>query len=93
MMKLKTIMREANRILKPGGRISLVVEPSIGAFGFIDFPHDLTLAAKEIGMVPVGKVYLPRRADAGKVRARILAEGMKSLASECRELLTFEKPA
>ena len=93
MMKLKSIMREAVRILKPGGRMSIVVEPSIGAFGFIDFPFDLTAAAREMGLVLMGKVYLPRRADVGRVRTRILADGVKSLASECRELLTFEKGA
>jgi hypothetical protein len=92
LMKLKTIVRESVRILKNGGRLSIIVEPTTGQFGVLDFPFEVTTLIKELGLVEIGKVYLPRRGDAGKPHARTSTEGMKALASECRELLTFEKP-
>ena len=92
MMKLKTITREGVRILKSKGRLSIVVEPSIGSFGFIDFPFELGSVLRELTMNQIGKVYLPRRGDAARIRAHTSAEGPKPMSSECRELLTFEKP-
>jgi hypothetical protein len=91
MMKLKTIMRESVRILKPGRRMSIIVEPTLGRSGMIDFPFEVTNLARELGMVQLGKVYLPRRADAGKIAP--VAGSVKILQSDCRELLTFEKRA
>lgn len=92
LMKLKTILRESVRILKPGGKLSIVVEPSVGPYGLIDFPVEVIAAAREMGMTEIGKVYMTKRADASKIRTRVIGEGMKYLLSECRELLTFEKP-
>ncbi len=92
MMKLKTIAREGVRILRPKGRLSIIVEPTIGNFGFIDFPFEVAAMMKELNMMPIGKVYLPRRGDSAKVRAHTSVEGPKPMSSECRELLTFEKP-
>lgn len=92
MMKLKTIAREGVRILKSKGRLSIVVEPTVGNFGFIDFPFEVASVMKELAMKPVGKVYLTRRGDSAKVRAHTSTEGPKPMSSECRELLTFEKP-
>jgi hypothetical protein len=92
MMKLKTIMREGARILKKGGRLSIVVEAVVGGFGVIDFPYDVASLARELGLVQIGKVYLPRRTDAGRPRIPVAAESVKPMASDCRELLTFEKP-
>jgi hypothetical protein len=57
----------------------------------IDFPFEVTQLARELGMVSIGKVYLPRRGEAGK--AFTSPENLKALLSDCRELLTFEKPA
>ncbi len=91
MMKLKPILRESTRILKKGGRMSIVVEPTPGSFGIIDFPFEVTNIARELGMIAVGKAYLPRRGDAGKARSHSSGEKMKTLISDCRELLTFEK--
>lgn len=91
MMKLKTIIREGVRILAPGGRLSIVVEPTVGNFGFIDFPFEVAAVMRELNMRQIGKVYLPHRASA-KIRAHTSAEGPKPMAGECRELLTFEKP-
>jgi hypothetical protein len=89
MMKLKTIIREAVRILKSKGRVSIIVEPTVGNFGFIDFPFEVAAVMREMNMMPIGKVYLPRRGD--KMRAHTAGEGPKPMVSECRELLTFEK--
>lgn len=91
MMKLKTIVREGVRILKPKGRLSLVVETTVGNFGFIDFPFEVASVMKDLNMAPIGKVYLPRRGDASKIRAHTSGDGPKPMSSECRELLTFEK--
>lgn len=90
MTKLKTILRESVRILKSGGRLSLIVESTAGRFGIIDFPFEVTLLARELGMVQHGKVYIPRRGETGKAFSS--PEKMKTPLSECRELLTFEKP-
>jgi hypothetical protein len=93
MMKLKTILREAERVLKPGGRLSIIVEVISGGFGIVDFPFEVTHLANELGMIQVGKVYLPRRGETVKTRTVTQNEKVRSLASECRELLTFEKQA
>lgn len=91
MMKLKTILREAARIVKAKGRVSIIVEATVGDFGFVDFPFEVASVMREMAMMQIGKVYLPRRGDAGKIRAHTSREGPKPMASECRELLTFEK--
>ena len=90
MMKLKGIIREGARILKPSGRLSAIVEASIGGFGMIDFPFEVSAVAREMGLKQIGKVYLPRRVDAAR-RAIVTIEGHKPMSSDCRELLTFEK--
>lgn len=90
MMKFKTIARESVRTLKPGGRISVIVEASTGSFGVIDFPVEMIQVFKELGLTQIGKVYLPRRGEATKLKAHV--DGLKPMASDCRELLTFEKP-
>jgi hypothetical protein len=89
MMKFKTIARESIRTLKPGGRVSVVVEASVGSFGLIDFPFEVAQVFREMGLRQIGKVYLPRRGEGPRPRAHV--EGLKPLASDCRELLTFEK--
>ena len=90
LMKFKTIARESVRTLKPGGRISVIVEASTGSFGVIDFPFEVINVFREFGLSQIGKVYLPRRGEAPKLRAQ--ADTLKPMTSECRELLTFEKP-
>jgi hypothetical protein len=89
MMKFKTIARESVRTLRPGGRVSVIVEASTGSFGVIDFPFELTSVFRELGLTQIGKVYLPRRGEATKLRSQL--DGLKPMVSECRELLTFEK--
>lgn len=91
MMKFKTLARESARILKPGGRVSIIVEASVGGFGAIDFPYEITSTMKELGLGLIGKVYLPRRGDVAKARTHSLSDGLRPMVSDCRELLTFEK--
>jgi hypothetical protein len=92
LVKFKTLARESARILKSGGRVSIIVEASIGGFGVIDFPFEVSMVMKELGLSSVGKVYLPRRTDAAKVRAVTQSEGVRPMSSDCREMLTFQKP-
>jgi hypothetical protein len=89
MTKFKTIVRECARVLKPGGRVSIIVEPTVGRFGIIDFPFEVTTLARGLGLASHSKVYLPRRADSGRTLASV--ESGKNPVSDCRELLTFEK--
>lgn len=91
IMKLKTLCRECVRVLKPGGRLSIVAEASLGGFGIIDFPLEISMLMREMGMSPVGKVYLPRRGDAARPQTPGSLEGMRAMQSDCRELLTFAK--
>jgi len=91
MTKFRTLARESLRVLKSRGRVSIIVEPCTGGFGVIDFPSEVTAMMKELGMSLIGKVYLPRRGESTKPHAHTSAEGLRPMASECRELLTFEK--
>jgi hypothetical protein len=91
LMKFKTIARESARILKSRARLTVIVEPSVGSFGVIDFPFEVNMVMKELGMNLIGKVYLPRRSDASKLHAVTSSEGLRPMVSDCREMLTFEK--
>jgi hypothetical protein len=89
LTKFKTILRECARILKAGGRMSVIVEPTVGPFGIIDFPFEVTRLVHDLGLASHSKAYLPRRTETG--RAIVSVESMKNPLSDCRELLTFEK--
>lgn len=91
LMKFKTLARESARILKNHGRISVIVEATTGGFGVIDFPFEVTMLMKELGLTQIGKVYLPRRSETTKVRAHTSMDTLRPMSSDCRELLTFEK--
>jgi hypothetical protein len=91
LMKFKTLGRESVRILKPGGRVSVIVEVSTGGFGVIDFPYEVTALMRELGLHAIGKVYLPRRAEASRTRAATQSDAVRPMSSDCRELLTFQK--
>ena len=94
ILKFKGIVRECSRILKPGGRVSVIVEPVFTATDFIDFPQELMVLFREFKFHPVGKVYLPHRTGEAMRRFTRMAteiKGMKVLTSDCRELLTFQK--
>ncbi len=91
LMKFKTLARESARILKSHGRVSVIVEPSIGGFGVIDFPTEVAAVMRELGLALIGKVYLPRRGEVPKARVHAASGELKPMTSDCRELLTFEK--
>jgi DNA modification methylase len=88
LVKIKGVIRETSRILKKGGKVSIILEPTLGS-EFIDFPFEVSMVMRDFGMKPIGKVYLPRKADVAVRRADVV--GKKIMASDCREMLTFEK--
>jgi hypothetical protein len=90
LLKFKGLTRETQRILKPGGKVSVVVEPAITSKGYLDFPFELTKLFSDLGLRVIGKVYLPRHSSSGPKKL-VSAEVRKLLASDCRELLTFQK--
>jgi DNA modification methylase len=95
LLKFKGVVRECGRVLKSGGKVSIVMEPAFAGKEFIDFPAELTQLFKEVGFKQIGKVYLPKRSSESSMRiAQGIAEvkGIKALSSDCRELLTFQKP-
>ncbi len=94
LLKFKGIIRECSRVLKQGGKVSVIVEPAFAVGEFLDYPHEVTQLCKEVGFKPLGKVYLPRRSsESGNRTGQGIAEmrGIKVLSSDCREMLTFQK--
>ena len=95
VLKFKGIIREAARVLKSGGKVSVIVETIFTTSEFLDFPHEITQLFREAGFKQVGKVYLPHRSsESASKSSRAVSEirGIHALASDCRELLTFQKP-
>ena len=93
-LKFKGMIRECSRILKSGGRVSIVIESAFAVSEFIDFPYEITQLFKDLGFKQIGKVYLPHRAgeSMGKAGQGISEmRGIRMLNSDCRELLTFQK--
>jgi hypothetical protein len=93
-LKFKGIARECARILKSGGKISIIIEPAFAGSDFLDYPSEVNQMFRDLSFKPVGKVYLPKRSGEGASKAaRGIAEvkGTKALSSDCRELLTFQK--
>jgi DNA modification methylase len=94
VLKFKGIVRECARILKSGGKVSLVVEPAFARSEFLDFPFEVSSMFREMGFKQIGKVYMPRRAGESMSKGTqgiAEAKGLRSLSSDCRELLTFQK--
>ncbi len=85
-VKFKTVHREANRILKVGGRVSVVVAAETGEGGVADYPFEVERMFAESGFKTVGKVYLLSRST-----RRFNYFERKPLVSEMTELITFEK--
>src|SRR5689334_18597254 len=54
-LKFKGIVRECARILKPGGRVSIVIETALSVSDFVDFPHEVTNFFRESGFRQTGK--------------------------------------
>ncbi len=91
-LKFKGLVRETHRILKPGGKVSVIAEPAFTSKDYLDFPFELTKLFSELGFKTIGKTYLPRRSGVGPKKI-VSAEARKELASDCREMLTFQKSA
>jgi hypothetical protein len=89
-LKFRGLARECHRILKVGGRVSVIAEPAFTSNAFIDFPHEVSKTYGELNFTTIGRVFLPRRSFAGPTRL-VSAEVKKQLVSDCRELLTFQK--
>ena len=94
ILKFKGIIRECSRVLKPGGRVSILSEATFTPSGFIDFPHEMSNLFRDFGFKQIGKVYLPSHSGESLTKTlQSIAEvkGIKVLSSDCRELLTFQK--
>ncbi len=94
ILKFKGIIRECTRVLKSGGRVSIVSESAFTPSGFIDFPNELIQLFKDFGYKQVGKVYLPTHSGESvskSIQSIAEVKGLKVLTSDCRELLTFQK--
>lgn len=85
-MKFKTVYRESHRILKSGGKVSVIVMPQIGDAGVADYPYEVERMYLESNYRSFGKVYLPERSN-----RRFNYFERKPLVPEMAELLTFEK--
>jgi hypothetical protein len=91
LLKFKGITRECSRILKPGGKISIIIEPAFAGPEFLDFPTEVIQMFKDLGFKQAGKVYLPRRSGETNAKTNKGIAGLHILSSDCRELLTFVK--
>src|SRR5512140_1646695 len=93
ILKFKGIIRECSRLLKSGGKVSIVMEPAFAITEFIDYPAEVTVLFRELGFKQIGKVYMPRRSGESMSKNQGISEmrGIKVLSSDCRELLTFQK--
>ncbi|MBA4313379.1 MAG: hypothetical protein C0417_12210 [Chlorobiaceae bacterium] len=94
LLKFKGIIRECGRVLKSGGKVSIIMEPAFAGKEFIDFPNEVTHLFREMGFKGIGKVYMPKRSSESAVKmAAGIAEvkGIRALTSDCREMLTFQK--
>ncbi len=85
-MKFKTIFREANRVLKIGGKVSVVVAPDAGEAGVADYPFEVQRMFTDAGFRIAGKVYLPTRSA-----RRFNYFEKKPLVAEMTEFITLEK--
>jgi len=95
VLKFKGMIRECARILKSGGRVSIIVESAFIGAEFLDFPSETIQLFREAGFTQIGKVYLPHRSSESSNRQALSIsemKGIRALSSDCRELLTFQKP-
>jgi len=87
-MKFKTVFRETHRILKIGGKASVVVGSKTGESGVADFPFEVERMFADANYRIAGKVFLPE-----KTGRKFNYFERKPLVPEMTELLTFQKQA
>lgn len=87
-MKFKTVFREAHRILKVGGKVSVIAAPQIGEGGVADYPYEVERMYADSNYKIGGKVFLPERSA-----RKFNYFERKPLVSEMTEMLTFQKQA
>jgi ubiquinone/menaquinone biosynthesis C-methylase UbiE len=91
---LKSVIKECYRILKIGGRVSIVLEAYLTLNSFFDFPGEAHKEFLQQGFRQIGKVYLANQTMRGGLStAYMITESKRHnfMISDCRELLTFEK--
>ena len=91
---LPTIIRECYRILKVGGRVSIILEPYLKCKFFLDFPSEARSSFLHQGFEQIGKVYLANQTMRGGLSTAHAIQGSKRkgfMLSDCRELLTFKR--
>lgn len=95
LLGMKGLVSECWRVAKKGSKVSIVIEPFMTASSFYDFPAVLATEFIKKKFVQVGKVYLPsqtmRRGDMMPYLINT-AKQKRFMLSDCRELLTFQKP-
>ena len=93
-IQLKSVMKECYRILKGGGRVSIILEPYLTLSSFVDFPGEARGEFISQGFKQIGKVYVANQTMRGGLStAHFIQESKRKsfMISDCRELLTFEK--
>jgi len=91
---LSTVVGGCHRILKTGGRVSIILEPYLTQKFFLDFPSEARAKFLYQGFKQIGKVYLANQTMRGGLSTAHFVQECKKksfMLSDCRELLTFEK--
>jgi ParB family chromosome partitioning protein len=95
LLGMKGLVSECWRTLKKGGKVSIVIEPYVTASSFYDLPSALASEFLKKRFVQIGKVYLPNQTmRRGDIMPYLInsAKEKRFMLSDCRELLTFQKP-
>lgn len=93
-IQLKSVIKECHRMLKSGGRVSIILEPYLTLSSFLDFPGRARNEFLQQGFRQIGKVYVANQTMRGGLStAYMITESKRRnfMISDCRELLTFEK--
>ncbi|MFB0556400.1 MAG: hypothetical protein ACETVW_00875 [Dehalococcoidia bacterium] len=93
-IQLKSVIKECHRMLKSGGRVSIILEPYLTLSSFFDFPGRARNEFLQQGFRQIGKVYVANQTMRGGLStAYMITESKRRnfMISDCRELLTFKK--